>query len=144
MSNTNCQAARDNMSMHTYAQTLKPTVKWPQHIDGVIDRANMHTRIVLPGFAARSSTLRPNTIDNKWGNSGYVERFGKTPAYVPCDNYRKGATPNSYASTTCSRLQIPTVNPMSECSAQRRLKATNEIGLKEKTWKNTARQWEGP
>ena len=56
------------MSMHTYARTLMPTVKRPQRIDGAIDRAKMHTRIVPPGFAARSTTLRPNYIDKKWGD----------------------------------------------------------------------------
>ena len=62
------------MSMHTYARTLTPIVQRPQRIDDAIDRARMplaYTHRVPPNFEARSSTLRPNYINEKWGISSH-------------------------------------------------------------------------
>ena len=63
MSNTNGQAAHDNMSMHTYARTLKPTVKRPQLIavQLIEPECDLHTLIVYPPVS-RHDHLRSDQI----------------------------------------------------------------------------------
>ena len=121
------------MSMHTYARTLTPTVKRPQRIDDAIDRARMHTRIMYPPvlrhdhLRSDQTTLMINgVIQAMWEDSDRllsmyrVTTIGRGQPQAP--THRQLVADNK------SRRS----NPMSECSAQRRLKATNKIGLKEK------------
>ena len=147
MVSKNWQAALDNISMHTYAKTLTTTVKRPQLIDGATNRAWMrlaYTHRVPLGFELdqlrfdQTTLIRNGVIQAMWEDSDKllsmyrVTTIGRGQPQAP--THRQLVAGNK------SRLS----NPMLECSAQRTPESHQQNRPQGKTWKNTARQWEGP